>query len=70
MDKKTMTAEAEEANRIIDYLGGNKCVAEMFDPPISSAAISQWREGGIPNQRLQLLRLTHPDAFSATEAQS
>lgn len=69
MDKKITAAQAEEANRVIDQLGGNKCVSEMFDPPISSAAISQWREGGIPKPRLQLLKLMRPDAFNRTEAQ-
>lgn len=51
------------ADRVIDDLGGPTAVAQLFTPPITHAAVSQWRRNGIPAPRLQLLRLLRPEAF-------
>lgn len=56
------------ADKVIDGLGGPTAVARLFEPPISHAAVSQWRRSGIPAARLQLLRLMHPDVFAASGA--
>ena len=52
-----------EAARIIRALGGPTLTAALFDPPISSAAVSQWLRAGIPDQRRHTLRLLRPDLF-------
>lgn len=52
-----------ESSRIIDLLGGTKRVADLCE--ISSQAVSQWREKGIPKPWLKFLRLAHPEIFTA-----
>lgn len=54
-----------ESSRIIDLLGGTKRVADLCE--ISSQAISQWREKGIPKPWLKYLRLARPDVFAEIE---
>lgn len=49
------------SNEIIDALGGTVRVAEMCE--VTKAAVSQWRENGIPNARLMYLKLLRPDVF-------
>jgi hypothetical protein len=63
--RRTATAAAQQANRIIDALGGTGAVAALFDPPIRDASVSGWRRAGIPATRLQTLRLLHPDVVQA-----
>ena len=50
-----------DSNEIIDALGGTVKVAEMCE--VTKAAVSQWRENGIPNARLMYLKLLRPDVF-------
>lgn len=52
------------ANRVINDLGGPTAVGQLFTPPITHAAVSQWRRNGIPAPRLQLLRLLRPEVFT------
>lgn len=54
-----------EANRVIDALGGTAAVAGLCE--VNMQAVSQWRRNGIPDARLQYLRLLRPDVFPATE---
>jgi hypothetical protein len=50
-----------EANRIIDDIGGTSAVADLCD--VTTGAVSQWRENGIPKARLMFIRLARPDVF-------
>lgn len=50
-----------EANRIIDAMGGTSSVAEIFS--ITTGAVSQWREDGIPDSRLFSIKLMRKDLF-------
>lgn len=46
---------------IIDALGGTSKVSEMCE--VTTGAVSQWRDDGIPKARLMYLRLLRPDVF-------
>lgn len=48
-------------NTIIDSLGGTSAVAELCE--ISTGAVSQWRQKGIPKPWLRLFRELHPNLF-------
>lgn len=50
------------ANQIIDALGGTSEVANICN--VTTGAVSQWRENGIPAARLMYLRLLRPDVFA------
>lgn len=50
---------AGDADRIIDELGGTVAVAELCN--ISSGAVSQWRDAGIPEPRMQFFRVLRKD---------
>ena len=50
-----------EASKIIDDLGGTAKVATLCQ--VSMAAVSQWREDGIPKARLMYLKVVRPDVF-------
>lgn len=50
------------ANKVIDDLGGTAEVAKLCN--VSMAAISQWRENGIPDARLMYLKVIRPDVFA------
>lgn len=52
-----------EANRIIDAMGGTSLVAEIFS--ITTGAVSQWREDGIPDSRLFSIKLMRKDLFKS-----
>lgn len=52
----------EEANRIIDSMGGTLKVSELCE--VTTGAVSQWRDNGIPNARLMFIKLLRPDLFS------
>lgn len=54
-----------DPNRIIDALGGTTEVAEMCK--VTPAAVSQWREHGIPQARMMFLRLAEPKVFALLE---
>lgn len=58
MDDET---NREEANRVIDALGGTTKVAELCE--ITPQAVSQWRDDGIPKPWRKFLAATKPDAF-------
>lgn len=49
-------------SKVIDELGGTAKVAALCE--VSMAAVSQWREVGIPKSRLMYLRLARPDVFT------
>lgn len=51
-----------EANRIIDAMGGTSAVADLFD--ITTGGVSQWRDDGIPEARLFSIKLLRPDLFN------
>ena len=51
----------DEANRVIDALGGTGAVARMCE--VNDSAVSQWRVVGIPRARLMYLRAVRPDLF-------
>jgi hypothetical protein len=53
------------ASQIIDALGGTAKVATLCE--VSMAAVSQWREDGIPKPRLMYLRLARPEVFPKPE---
>jgi len=55
----------DEANRIIDALGGTSAVAKLCE--VNSQAVSQWRRKGIPRPWLKLFRHMRPDLFAATQ---
>jgi hypothetical protein len=59
MDK--LQVKQQEANRIIDGMGGTVKVAELFN--ITTGGVSQWREKGIPASRLFAIKLLRPDLF-------
>ena len=50
-----------DPNRIIDAFGGTSKVAELFN--ITTGAVSQWRESGIPDSRMFSIKLLRPDLF-------
>lgn len=57
----------ENANNVIDLLGGTSAVAKLIDAPVST--VHSWRKIGIPASRMAHLRLvaqmqgvTLPDA--------
>lgn len=52
-------------SKIIDDLGGTAKVAALCE--VSMAAVSQWRDSGIPKPRLMFLRLARPDVFGPVE---
>ena len=56
-----LNEKQNEANRIIDAMGGTSKVAECFS--ITTGAVSQWRDYGIPEARLFSIRLLRPDLF-------
>ena len=46
-------------SELIDALGGTARVAEICD--VTPQAVSQWRDDGIPDARLQFLAVLYPD---------
>lgn len=48
-------------SQLIDALGGTAKVATLCK--VSMAAVSQWREDGIPDARRMYLELARPDVF-------
>lgn len=54
------------AVRVIDALGGTAEVARLCK--INMAAVSQWKENGIPSYRDDFLRLARPDVFEDLDA--
>lgn len=51
----------EKANKIIDALGGTLAASKLC--MVTTGAVSQWRDNGIPNARLMYLKLLRPDVF-------
>lgn len=51
----------DNANLIIDELGGTGAVAELCD--VTTGAVSQWRNDGIPRARLMFLKVKRPGVF-------
>jgi hypothetical protein len=51
-----------DANKIIDALGGTSAVSEICQ--VTTGAVSQWRNDGIPAARLMFLKLLRPDVFA------
>lgn len=50
-----------DPNYIIDALGGTKAVATLFR--IKPPSVSGWRKKGIPEARMDYLRLAYPALF-------
>lgn len=53
---------SESPSELIDKAGGTAKVAALCK--VSMAAVSQWRDAGIPKARLMFLRLAMPDVFA------
>jgi len=49
-------------SELIDALGGTAKLAEICD--VTSQAVSQWRDDGIPDARRQLLSVLYPDVVT------
>lgn len=58
---ETLNNTQTDASRIIDAMGGTSAVAEIFS--ITTGAVSQWRDDGIPDSRLFSIKLLRPDLF-------
>lgn len=56
-----------DPNYIIDSFGGTSAVATLCE--VTTGAVAQWRNDGIPRARLMYLRLLRPDLFPAAEAE-
>lgn len=54
-----------DANQIIDAIGGTSAVAKLCN--VTTGAVSQWREDGIPRARLMYLRVIRPDVFPPSD---
>ncbi len=54
-----------DANTIIDELGGTSVVAEMCD--VTTGAVSQWREHGIPKAQWKFLSAVRPEVFKGRD---
>jgi hypothetical protein len=52
-------------SEIIDALGGTSKVAELCE--VTTGAVSQWRDDGIPRARLLFLKAVRPDVFKEVE---
>jgi hypothetical protein len=52
-------------SQLIDALGGTAKVAALCK--VSMAAVSQWRDDGIPAARRMFLELARPDVFPPAE---
>lgn len=55
-----------DASKIIDDLGGTFAVARLCN--VRPPSVSEWKRTGIPEARLQFLRLLHPEVFAEHEA--
>ena len=51
----------DEANKVIDYLGGSTAVARMCD--IKTPSVCEWRHKGLPKPWRKYLMCAHPEAF-------
>jgi len=49
------------SSEIIDALGGTSAVAELCE--VTTGAVSQWRDNGIPRARLLFFKAIRPDLF-------
>lgn len=65
MDTQHKTPAQAFAERVIANLGGTSATAKLCKT--SMAAISQWKENGIPDYRLDFLKLARPDVFQGLE---
>lgn len=59
--------DLQQANELIDRIGGTSATARLCQ--ISPAAVSEWRQKGIPKARLMYLRLAVPGVFNTVSAQ-
>jgi hypothetical protein len=55
------------SDHIIDSLGGTKAVATIFR--IKPPSVSGWRKNGIPQARLDYLRVVYPHLFEDADSQ-
>ncbi len=55
------TPSQKIASELIDQFGGTCVVAKLFG--ITSGAVSQWRNSGVPDARLMYLKLLRPELF-------
>jgi hypothetical protein len=62
MDTQDKTEAQAYAVRVIDKLDGTAAVACLCKT--SMAAVSQWKTNGIPEYRLDFLRLARPAVFA------
>jgi len=52
------------ANEIIDSLGGTSSVAELCN--VTTGAVSQWRENGIPKPWVRFFECSYPELFDSS----
>lgn len=57
-----------DPNLVIDRLGGTGAVAKLCK--IKPPSVAKWRSNGIPEYRLDFLRLARSDVFRALEAEA
>lgn len=53
-----------DTKQIIEKLGGTAETARLCE--VTMAAVSQWRENGIPKTQLKFLKLARPDVFTVS----
>ena len=53
----------EYASKVIDALGGTVAVSKLCN--VTTGAVSQWRQGGIPEARLMYLKILKPSIFKS-----
>jgi hypothetical protein len=58
----------ENPTEIIQRLGGPTKTAELCE--VTTQAVCQWRENGIPKARLKFLKLARPDVFKPAQPPS
>lgn len=68
MDTQHKNQAQAYAERVIKALGETAEVARMCK--VSMAAVSQWKENGIPDYRIDFLRLKRPEAFKEIDLES
>lgn len=68
MDTQHFPDAQSYAANVISRLGGTAATARLCKT--SMAAISQWKREGIPDYRLDFLKLARPDVFEGLEEPS
>ena len=54
-----------DTNNLIEKLGGTVALARALN--VRPQAVSQWKKKGIPDARMQTIRLLHPEFFDESK---